>query len=130
MRTVKLFVLTVLAGATAGLGLFAEADGAKPKHDIEAVMDIAHKAKKGTPTLWKKVVDGKASEAEQKQLLSLYEDLAQNKPPKGSEQDWKDRTGKMIAAARGVVEGKPGATKTLAKAVNCKACHDLHKGDD
>jgi hypothetical protein len=128
MRTVKLCVLTVLVAGMAGLGLFAAAD--KPKHDIDGVMDIAHKTKKGTPSLFKKVVTGKASEAEQKRLLSLYEDLALNKPPKGSEKDWKDRTGKMIAAARAVVEGKPGATKSLAKAVNCKACHELHKGEE
>jgi hypothetical protein len=129
MRTVKLLVLTGLAGGMAGLGVFAAADD-KPKHEIDAIMDMAHKPKKGAPSLFKKIADGKASKEEQKQLLSLYEDLARNKPPKGSAQDWKDRTSKMIAAARDVVDDKPGATKTLGKVVNCKACHELHKGDD
>jgi hypothetical protein len=130
MRTVKLLVLTVLTGGMAGLGVYAASDADKPKHAIDSVMDIAHKPKKGTPSLFKRVVDGKASKEEQKQLLSLYEDLSKNKPPKGSEQDWKDRTGKMIAAARDVVDGKQGAAKALGKVVNCKACHQLHKGDD
>jgi hypothetical protein len=125
----KLLVLTVLAGAMAGLGVYAADD--KPQHDIDSVMDTAHKPKKGGgPSLFRKITEGKASKEEQKQLLSLYQDLAKNKPPKGSEQDWKDRTSKMIAAARNVVDDKPGAARALKQTVNCKACHDLHKGDD
>ena len=128
MRRMKLLVLTVLAGAMAGLGLYAADD--KPQHDIDSVMDIAHKAKGKTPSLFKRIVDGKASKEEHKKLLSLYQDLAKNKPPKGSEQDWKNRTGKMIAAAQAVVDDKPGANRALFQTVNCKACHQLHKGDD
>jgi hypothetical protein len=128
MRTTKLLVLTVLAGAMAVLGVYAADE--KPQHDIDSVMDIAHKPKKGGgPSLFKRVVDGKASKQEQEKLLSLYKDLAKNKPEKGSEQDWKDRTSKMIVAAQAVVDGKPGANKTLFQVVNCKACHQLHKGD-
>jgi hypothetical protein len=125
MRTFKFFVLTALAaGALGGLGVYRAADS--DVKDIETIMDKAHK---GKPSLLKSVVEGKASKEDQKELLSLYTDLGKNKPPKGSEEDWKKRTGAMVVAAKDVVAGKEGATKTLAKAVNCKACHELHKGD-
>ena len=126
MRTAKYFLMSVLTlGLAASLGMFRAADD-KPKFSIDEIMDKAHK---GKPSLWKKVVDGKASPEEKKELLGLYEDLAKNKPEKGSQEDWKKRTGNMIKAAKDVVAAKDGATKALGKAVNCKACHELHKSD-
>ncbi len=126
MRTAKYFLMAVLTlGLAASLGMFRAADD-KPKYTIEEIMEKAHK---GKPSLWKKVVDGKASDDEKKQLLGLYEDLAKNKPEKGSQDDWKKRTSQIVKAAKNVVADKEGATKELGKAVNCKGCHQLHKGD-
>ncbi len=62
-------------------------------------------------------------------MLAYYQDLAKNKPEKGELSDWKKRTDAMVKAAQDVVDGKPGATQELGKATNCKACHQLHKGD-
>ncbi len=123
MRTMKYFVLAAVAvGALAGLGVYRAADG--DVKDIEAIMDAAHK---GKPSLYAQVKDGKASKDQQKELLALYKDLGKNKPPKGSEAEWKKRTDALVTAAEGVVAGKPGATAALAKAANCKACHEQFK---
>jgi hypothetical protein len=127
MRTLKYFGLAVLTtGLLAGFGLFRAADD-KPKWDIEEIMEKAHKAPKGKDSLFKQVVTGKASKDQQKQLLEYYQELAKNKPEKGDQGDWKKRTGSIVKAAEGVVDGKEGATKELGKAVNCKACHELHR---
>jgi hypothetical protein len=126
MRTLKCFLLAALVAAVAGLGVFA---GAADVKDIETIMDKAHKMSGDTPSLLKTVVTGKASKEEKEELLALYIDLSKNKPPKGDEADWKKRTDGMVAAAKDVVAGKPDATKALAKAVNCKGCHQLHKSD-
>ncbi len=123
MRTTKYFLLTAVA-ALAGLGAYRAADA--DVKDIETIMEKAHK---GKPSLSKQVIDGKASKEQKEELLALYIDLGKNKPPKGSEAEWKKRTEAIVAAAKDVVADKPGATKVLAKAITCKACHEAHKGD-
>jgi hypothetical protein len=126
MRTVKHFVLATLTlGALGGLVSYQAADSDKPKNSIEEVMEKAHKGKE---SLYKKVVSGKANADQKKELLGLYEDLAKNKPEKGSQEDWKKRTTAIVGAAKEVAEEKPGAAPKLMKAVNCKGCHDLHRG--
>ena len=126
MRTVKYFVLATLTlGALSGLATFQAADGDKPKNSIEEVMEKAHKGKN---SLFKKVVSGNANADQKKELLGLYQDLSKNKPEKGSQDDWKKRTSAMVSAAQEAVDGKPGAGPKIAKAANCKACHDLHRG--
>jgi hypothetical protein len=126
MRTAKYFLMSVLTlGLAASLGMFRAADD-KPKYSIEEIMEKAHK---GKPSLWKKVVDGKASKDDKQQLLEYYQELAKNKPEKGDAGDWKKRTSNLVKAAKDAVEGKAGSNKEVAKAANCKACHELHKPD-
>ncbi len=125
MRTLRYFVLAGVAVAVvAGLGAYRAADA--DVKDIETIMDKAHK---GDPSLFKQVVSGKATKDQAKELLDLYTDLGKNKPPKGSESDWKKRCDALVTSAKDVVAEKPGATKALATAANCKACHTVHKPD-
>jgi Spy/CpxP family protein refolding chaperone len=128
MRTTKYFVM---AGMTmcmaASLGVFYAADAAKPKYDIEEIMDKAHKPPKSS--LLVQVKSGKATAEQKKQLLELYQELAKNKPEKGDPKDWQKRTNALVKAAQEVVDGKEGSTQALGKAANCGACHKAHKGD-
>jgi hypothetical protein len=95
----------------------------KAKHSIKDVMQKAHKG-----GLMKKVAEGKATDAEKKELVEFYEALAANKPPKGDDASWKTKTAVLIAAAKAVAEGKEGAGKTLLDSVKCMDCHSAHKG--
>lgn len=125
----KYFLMAVLTlGLAAGLGVFQAADEAKPKYDIEEIMEKAHKAAKGKPSLLQQVAKGSASKAQQKQLLDYYEELAKNKPEKGELKDWQKRTTALVKATKEVMDGKGGAGQSLMKAGNCKACHQVHKG--
>jgi hypothetical protein len=130
MRMVKCFVAATLSvGLLGGLSLYRAADD-QPAHDIEEVMGLAHgKSKKKPVSLFMKVVKNEASKKEKETLLSLYQDLGKNTPPKGSPEEWKKRCDTLVAAAREVVEGKEGATQRLQQAANCKACHEEHKED-
>ena len=74
-------------------------DKEKPKHSIKDVMKTAMKG-----GLWKKVGDGQASDAEKKELLALFESLGKNKPPKGEEKSWKEKTEALVNAAKAVVD--------------------------
>ncbi len=94
----------------------------EPKYTIKEVMKIAMKG-----GLCKKVVSGKASDAEKKKLAEVFAALAANKCPKGDAADWKERTGAIAAAAKKIAAGDKKAAKKLRKLVNCSACHKLHK---
>jgi len=119
--TTLLLGLAVLAGQSTT----ASAGGGDPKNSISDVMDAAH-GKKG---LLNKVKNGKASDADGKELLALYKDLQKNKPPEGSAEDWKKRTQALIEGAELFVKGKKDEGKTaLTKAADCKGCHSVHKG--
>ena len=130
MRTMKFFVMAMMAtGLAVGLGVFGAVEDAKPKYDIEEIMEKAHKAPKGKLSLYQQVAKGKASKEQQKQLLEYYEELAKNKPGKGELKDWQRRTSALIKAAKDVSNGKAGAAQELTKAANCKGCHQAHRGE-
>jgi hypothetical protein len=126
MRTTKYFLMAMMTvGLAAGLGVFQAAEDAKPKYEIEEIMEKAHK---GEPSLLKQVLDGKASDEQKKQLVEYYEALAKNKPEKGSEAEWKKRTTALVTAAKDVAKGNAAARQQLGQAAKCKACHQAHKG--
>jgi hypothetical protein len=130
MRSLKYFALaSLVVAAIAGLGAYRAADD-KPL-DIETIMEKAHKPpEKGKPSLFKTVSGGTGSKEQKEELLKLYSDLGKNKPPKGSEKDWKKRTDDIVSAAKEVVADKADALAALKKAVNCKECHEAHKGEE
>jgi hypothetical protein len=126
MRTLKYIVAAALGVSLVG-GSAAYRAADKDNLDIETIMQKAH-----TPvakSLFKAVVSGGANQEQKEKLLKLYSDLGKNKPPKGDEEDWKKRTDAIVKAAKDVVDDKEGSLKELKTAVNCKACHDLHKAD-
>lgn len=111
-----LFTLTLIAG-------FSQVGTADETITIGKVMKEAMKG-----GLCKKVASGEASDAEKKELLAMFEGLAKAKPPMGEADSWKEKTGALVAGAKAAVDGKPDAGDMLKKAANCKACHDVHKG--
>ncbi|HXG08370.1 MAG TPA: hypothetical protein VNK04_01130 [Gemmataceae bacterium] len=90
----------------------------KPKYSIREVMQKAHKT-----GLWKKVAEGKATEAERKELVEYYTSLSQQKPPKGDLELWRKRTSTMLKIAQAAEKGDKGEAAKLLKTVNCKDCH-------
>ena len=125
MRTgLKLGAAALLTVVFAGMTVLGAGDE-KPKYDIEAIMDKAHGEK--NDKILRKVLDGKATDAEKKELLELYTELGKNKPPKGSDNSWKDKTKALVAASQEVVDGKGTGVANLKKASNCGACHKVHK---
>ncbi len=122
-------LLAPALAAAVALGLVASlAAGAadKAKLTTKEVMKQFHK---GDDALCKKVVGGKASKEELKKIIEGYTAMTTEKPPKGDEKEWKDRTAKLLAAAKGIEAGKPEALAQYKDAVNCKACHTAHKPD-
>jgi hypothetical protein len=92
------------------------ADDEKPKYTIKEVMKN-HKDK-----LHEKFQKGETTKEETKKLLEGYEALLKSKPPKGDEKDWKAKSEALVKAV------KDDDKAAYKKAVDCKACHDAHKG--
>lgn len=104
------------------------ADETAPR-SISEIMRAAH-VKGGRPakqTLDLKVIGGRATDEEKKQLLKLYEALARQKPPAGSLDGWEKDTAALVEAAREALEGKPEAAARLTAATNCASCHDKYR---
>jgi len=125
------FTLAASAAALlAGTALVWQSQAAEGKNDpIKQVMKIYHKAPKGVDPICKKASDGKASPAELKNLVAAYKTLTTTKPPKGDEASWKEKTSKLYAAAQALASGAPDGAAKYKEAVNCKACHSVHKPD-
>ncbi len=91
------------------------------------ISDAMKKYHKGETAPTKKVSSGEASASEIADLLKSYEALAAAKPPKGTPASWNDKTGAVISALKGLQKDSK-ATGDFKKAINCKACHEVHKG--
>lgn len=102
-----------LAAAVLACGYAAAA----PKYTIKDVM----KACMGKDKLVSKVTEGKATDAEKKELVDYFKALAENKPKKGSDDSWKTLTKALVEAA------EKADAEALKKATNCMACHKEHK---
>ncbi len=118
-----------LAAMLAGGALVWQMNAAEAKDPIKEVMKIYHKAPKGVDPICKKAGDGKATPAELKNLVAAYGTMAKAKPSKGDEASWKEKTSKLLAAAQALQSGAPDGAALFKEAVNCKACHSVHKPD-
>ena len=120
-KLIGVLTLALVVGLTAGLTSGQEKEEKDPEA-IKKAMEKGHKS-----GLMKKVAQGEGSDAEKKELLTLYVAMSKIDPPQGDADEWKKRTTALVTAAKGVVEGKEGAGAALTKAANCAACHKAHK---
>jgi hypothetical protein len=112
--------------------MFMDASGKEGEEvsEINRIMKLAHltPGNRGTwDNLDNKVIDGKATEAEKKELLDLYTKLSKSDPPKGKADAWKERTGELVASLKAVYKGKEKAVERFERARDCKSCHAAHR---
>ena len=96
----------------------ASKPGPAGKYTIKEVMQKSFKQEGNLKDL---ILEGKATAEQKAQFIDYVENLAQFKPRKGDAASWKEKTGALIAAAKGT------DLPDLEKATNCKACHSVHK---
>jgi putative NADH-flavin reductase len=122
MRRLIMLGCALVISATAVLSQSTAEDKEDANVSIKEVMKRAHKDK-----LLEKVVGGQGTDEEKKALLELYTALSLNKPPKGEQAEWKEKTDAIVKAAKAVAEGDNEALARLKGAVNCAGCHKAHK---
>ena len=125
LNVVAVFVgfVTLLAHAQ-DKPVTAPAATEKPKHTTAEIMKSLHK---GNDSLGKKVQSGQGTKEDYAKLVEFYTSLPLNEPPEGSAASWKEKSTAVLEAAKALNDGKDGALAQYKKAVNCKACHDVHR---
>ncbi len=124
----RIAVAALAAIVLAGGALVRQAQAADASEEaIKKFMKDCHKAPKGVDPVCKKAGDGQATAEEIKKLVAGYKMMAAAKPPRGDEASWKEKTAKLVAASEGLAKHAPDAPAKFKEAVNCKACHSVHK---
>ena len=119
----SLIAIALLAAAAAPL---VRAADAKPKYTIKEVMKTLHK---GDDNIAKHVTKGAGTKEEFAKLVEYYESLPLNTPEKGDKGSWEEKSMALLKASKALKAGEADALAGYKKAVNCKACHSVHKPD-
>jgi cytochrome c553 len=126
MKASSVSVLTATLLLTVSLSGLSAADAAKPKYTIEQVMEALHK---GKTNVGKTVASGQGTKEDFAKLVEYYESLPLCKPEKGDQASWETKSKALLASAKALKDGAPDALEAYKKAVNCKACHNVHRKD-
>lgn len=128
MKAFLKFLVVPAVGAALSLALLTNSTAAEGGDNAtKEFMKKYHKAPKGVDPVCKRAVDGKATPQELKELSAGYHAMMKVKPPEGDMASWKEKTTKLASAADAMVKGEAGANERYKEAVNCKACHEVHK---
>ena len=116
-------IIFAAAGLTGSLTYSAFAQADKTVTTKQVMKDHF----KGDTSEIKKATKGELSKEQVAALLAAVKNLPGNKPSKGEEASWKEKSGALIAALEKLEKGDAGAGDAVKTAANCKACHDAHK---
>jgi len=115
-----------LSAMTLGtIGVILADDTDKPKYTIKEVMKAAHAG--GPNSLLNKATGANATKEDKEKIVELYVALSKNKPAKGDEKSWKEKTTLIVKEAEANLKGDAGAGRKLVAAANCMGCHRVHK---
>ena len=126
MKHLSITRLTLAAVLIAAVSGCTSTSAKKPALSVEQIMEDGFKGKE---SLSARISKGQGNEADFKKMAFLTKELALNKPSKGDLASWTEKTKALQAAAESLAAGKPGALDGFKTAVNCKACHSVHKPD-
>lgn len=93
------------------------------------IKDGMKKLHKGDASTIKKVLGGTGTDQDIKALQDYYKSIVAEKPSRGEEASWKEKTAALNKAIDAVAAKDPAGMGQLKEAVNCKACHKVHKAD-
>jgi len=98
----------------------------KPSLTVDQVMDEGFK---GKGSMAARLGENTATDADKQRMVYLTQQLALNQPPKGDPGSWEEKTAKLNRAAVALVDKLPDSLELWRAAVDCKACHSIHKPD-
>ena len=99
-----------------------EPEGVEGGFSIAQVMQMAHENK-----LYRELYSVPADPAVVERLLTLYEKLPSQTPPKGDAEDWKERATSLVDAVKTIAGGDEAGVSAYKKSINCNSCHNRHR---
>lgn len=131
MRNKKASIPNLAAAAVLAVTMTLTPTLSAEHHEGEelSLSHIMKEGHKGKTSLSAKVKKGEASETELKELIGFYLAMEKMTPPMGGKDSWKEKTAKLVSTSINVFAKTDGALDAYSEAVNCKACHKLHKED-
>lgn len=125
MRKLLLVAITFSAITLGHFGVIRADDTDKPKYTTKEVMKAAHAG--GPNSLLNKAAGANATKEDKEKIVELYVALSKNKPAKGDEKSWSEKTTLLVKEAEANLKGEAGAGRKLVAAANCMGCHRVHK---
>jgi len=122
-QSLSLPLASLAAIALAGCSTFSNT---KPAMTTEAIMEEGFK---GKTSLAARLGENTASEADKMRMVYLTQQLALNQPTKGDKASWQEKTARLNRAAVALADKLPDSIEAWRAAVDCKACHSVHKPD-
>jgi hypothetical protein len=84
---------------------------------------------KGEDSVGNKVSAGHGTKEDFAKMVDYYTSLPLDSPPVGDDVSWKAKSTALLDAAKALRDGKENALAQYNKAVNCKACHSVHRDE-
>lgn len=103
-----------------------EEEAAPDAISIAGVMSDFHE---GETSIANQAKRGEAEADDLQRMLENYLALVDLSPPQGPPDSWKEKTTNLVEATQSLIAGEEGAIESYRLAVDCKACHSVHRGN-
>ncbi len=94
-----------------------------------SISDVMINFHKGETSIANQAKEGAAKIEDLQKMLEYYRAMTELNPPQGPLDGWKEKTSKLIEATQYLIEGDDVAVESYKLAVDCKACHSVHRED-
>ena len=94
-----------------------------------SISDVMTEFHEGKTSIANQAKAGEAEVDDLQRMLKKYQALVELSPPQGPLESWKEKTTKLVEATQGLIAGEEGAIESYRLAVDCKACHSVHRED-
>jgi len=105
----------------------AEEEEAAP--DAISIADVMSDFHEGETSIANQAKRGEAEADDLQRMLENYLALVDLSPPQGPPDSWKEKTTNLVEATQSLIAGEEGAIESYRLAVDCKACHSVHRGN-
>ena len=94
-----------------------------------SISDVMAEFHEGETSIANQAKEGEAEVEDLQRMLENYQAMVDLSPPQGPPDSWKEKTTKLVEATQALIAGEEGAIESYRLAVDCKACHSVHRGN-
>ena len=92
-----------------------------------SISDVMTEFHEGKTSIANQAKAGEAEVDDLQRMLKKYQAMVELSPPQGPLDSWREKTTKLVEATHGLIAGEEGAIESYRLAVDCKACHSVHR---